>query len=242
MSRRNWTDEKLFSRLENNKSDKAYWENVRELRSRANVSIFNKCVKLIKSPKPKQRTIAINVLSQLGPTPRPFFKQSRQLFFDILRKEKNKEVLLSVLAAIGHNNDNLPSTETAILTSFKSNKDENVRKALVFALLSVENKSAIDTLIHLTADKSSDIRNWATFGIGSQIEKDNKAIREALWQRVNDKHRETKLEAIAGLAKRKDSRIKEIIKKELLKGEPGALLVDAINDLNDKELVSSLYP
>lgn len=33
MGRKNWTDEKLFFRLVNNKSDKTYWDNIRELRS-----------------------------------------------------------------------------------------------------------------------------------------------------------------------------------------------------------------
>ena len=234
MSRKNWTDEKLFFRLVNNKSDKTYWHNIRELHSRATANIFNACVKLIKSSRPKERMIGIDILAQLGLTPRPFFKESRKLFFDFLKKEKDAKALLSVLYAIGHNNEKLKTDEITLLVSFKGNADEGVREGLVSALLSVDNKLAIDTLIHLTTDKVSHIRDWATFGIGTRIERDNKVIREALWLRVDDKHEDTKFEAIVGLAKRKDKRIKEIIERELLNENHGSLLFEAIEELNDK--------
>jgi hypothetical protein len=212
MGRKNWTDEKLFFRLLDNKSDKTYFDNIRELRSRANANIFNSCVKLIESPRTKERIIGIDILAQLGLTPRPFFKESRKLFFDILKKEKDPKALLSVLYAIGHNNEKLKPDEVKLLVPFKENADEGVREGLVFALLSVDSKLAIDTLINLTTDIVSHIRDWATFGIGTQIEGDNKLIKEALWLRVDDKHQDTRFEAIVGLAKRKDQRMKEIIK------------------------------
>ena len=240
MSRKNWTDEKIFFRLLNNKSEKTYFENIRELRLRPNIYVFNSCVKLTKSSKPKERIIGIDILAQLGLTPRPFFNESRKLFFEVLVKEKNPEVLFCVLFAIGHNNEKLKSDEITILTSFKNNKDEGVREGLVFSLLSVDNKVAIDTLVYLTTDKISHIRNWATFGIGTQISRNNKIIREALWLRVNDKHEETRFEAIVGLAKRKEKRIKEIIKRELLKEDYGTLLFEAIEELNDKDFLPLL--
>ena len=138
MSRKKWTDEKLIFRLLNNKTDKTYWENIIELRSRANTNIFNTCAKLIKSSKSKERIIGIDILAQLGLAPRPFLKESKELFFDILRKEKNPKALLSVLYAIGHNNEKLKSDEIARLVSFKGNVDEGVREGLVSALLSVD--------------------------------------------------------------------------------------------------------
>jgi hypothetical protein len=240
MSRKNWTDEKLFFRLENNKSDKTYWENIQELRYRPSLEIFNASVKLIKSRIPKKRIIGINVLAQLGLPPRPFFKESRKLFFDILIKEKDPKVLLPVLYAIGHNNEKLKSDVIALLASFKDNADEGVREGLVSALLSVDNKLAIDALIHLTTDKVSTIRDWATFGIGTQIDRNNKRIREALWLRVDDKDEVTKLEAIVGLAKRKDKRIKQKIQNEILEGENSTLIFEAIQELGDKTFLPFL--
>jgi len=235
MSRKHWTDDKLFFRLVNNKSDKTYWYNIRELHSRPNTNVFKTCVKLTKSSNSKERIIAFDTLAQLGLPPRPFYKESKKIFFGVLRKEKDAKALRSILYAIGHNNKKLKPDEIALLVSFKDNADEGVRAGLVSSLLSVDNKLAIDTLIDLTTDKISNIRDWATFGIGTQIERDNKSIREALWSRVKDKHQDTKLEAIVGLAKRKDQRVKEIIKAELLNAEYGTLLFDAIEELKDKD-------
>ena len=233
MSRKNWTDEKIFFRLLNNKSDKTYWENIREIHSRPTVNVFNTCVNLINSSKPKERNIGIDILAQLGFPPRPFFKESRKLFFRVLNKEKDTRVLRSVLYAIGHNNNKLKLEEISILASYKNSADEGLREGLVSALLSINNNLAIDTLIHFTTDKISHIRDWATFGIGTQIKNNNKLIREALWLRVEDDHQDTRFEAIFGLAKRKDKRIKEVIKRELLKRDCGSLLFQAIDELND---------
>ena len=61
-----------------------------------------------------------------------------------------------------------------------------------------------------------------------------------MWKRVNDKNQETKLEAIVGLAKRKDNRVKEIIDRELKNGEYGTLLFEAIEELNDKSFIPLL--
>jgi len=68
----------------------------------------------------------------------------------------------------------------------------------------------------------------------------NAEIRKALWKRISDKNQETKLEAIVGLANRKDNQINGIIKKELKNGEYGTLLFEAINTLNNKDFLPLL--
>jgi HEAT repeat protein len=240
MSRQNWTEEKLFSRLINNKSDRTYWDNIGELRKRVNENVYSICLKLIKSKEPKKRTIAVDILAQLGFEPRLNQKQSVKLFFENLKTEKDSKVLFSTLYAIGHNNEKLTLTQVEIICKFQKSTNENIRKGVVFALLSVDKKLAIDTLINLTNDRVSHIRDWATFGIGTQIERDNKTIRQALWNKLSDKHKVTKLEAFVGLAKRKDKRIKQKIIQELLSGENDSLLFDAIEELNDKEFLPIL--
>ncbi len=240
MSRNNWTDDKLLSRLCNNKSDKSRWDNISVLRKRPSKELFFKCVELTKSKDPKIRSIGIDILAQMGVTPRPFLKQTLKLYFDLLNIESNPEVLMSLLYAIGHNNDKLNKTQIEKLCTFSDNNNNWVKEGLVSSLLGVDNLNAIETLIKLSTDKISHIRNWATFGIGTQIERDNKNIKEALWNRINDKHQETKLEAIVGLAKRKDSRVNEIIKRELLDGEYGTLLFEAIIETGDKQFLPLL--
>lgn len=240
MSRHNWTDEKLFFRLLNNKSGKTYWDNIKTLRSKGTKYVFDKSHDLTNSQNTKEKIIGIDLLAQLGLPPRPFYNETIQIYFKLLSTETEPKVLLSILYGIGHNNQNLDLPQTNQISTFKKHDDKSIRQGVVNALLGVDNEMAIDTLIFLTNDEDISIRNWATFGLGTQIQRNTENIREALWKRVNDKKQDTKLEAIVGLAKRKDIRVNEIIKQELVKGESGTLLFNAIEELNDKEFLPLL--
>ncbi len=240
MSRKNWTDEKIISRLINNKTDKSRWENIRTLRQRPSEELFLKSVELTKSDNTKIRKIGVDILAQLGLSPRPFLKETLKVYFELLEIETDPDVLMSLLYSIGHNNDELDKEQIDKICSFIDNENSWVKEGLVYALLGIDNLTAIETLIKLSSDKLSHIRNWATFGLGSQIERNNKNIREALWNRVNDKHQETKLEAIVGLAKRKDNRVNEVINREIIDGEYGTLLFEAILEIKDNEFLPLL--
>ncbi|GHU36421.1 hypothetical protein AGMMS50256_32990 [Betaproteobacteria bacterium] len=119
-----------------------------------------------------------------------------------------------------------------------------VRHALVFSLSCVDKAPAIDVLIALSSDKSDPVRDWATFSLGQQIGTDNEKIREALWKRVDDRHRDTRCEAIYGLAKRKDARAVGLIRRELLaddgNGEYSVLIFDAIEEFRSREFLPLL--
>lgn len=240
MSRKNWTDEKIISRLINNKTDKSRWENIRTLRQRPSEELFLQSVELTKSDNTKIRKIGIDILAQLGSSPRPFLKETLKIYFELLEIETDPDVLMSLLYSIGHNNEELNKEQIEKICSFIDKENGWVKEGLVSALLGIDNSTVIETLTKLSSDKLSHIRNWATFGLGTQIERNNKIIREALWNRVNDKHQETKLEAIVGLAKRKDNRVNEIIKREIIDGEYGILLFEAILEIKDKEFLPLL--
>lgn len=235
MSKEQWTTEKLFSRIQNNKSQKSYWDYISILRKRTTKEVFEKSVQLIKSKTPKEKIIGIDVLAQLGIPPRPFLKKTINLFFEVLETENNTKVLKSLLIGIGHNNEKLSTRQISKLTEFRKSKSSLIKEGLIFSLLTVNHPKAIECLIKLSSDKLNHIRDWATFGLGTQINEDNEEIRKALWNRVNDKHPETKLETILGLAKRKDERIKPIIVQELLNGEYGIILFEAIEEIGDRE-------
>lgn len=240
MSRKNWTDDKLLSRLINNKTDKSRWDNISVLRKRPSQELFAKCAELIKSNNPKIRKIGIDILAQLGLQPRPFLKETLKIYFDLIEVETDPDVLMSLLYSIGHNNDKLDNEQIEKICSFIDSENSWVKEGLVSALLGIDNLTAIETLIKLSSDELNHVRNWATFGLGTQIERNNKTIREALWERVNDKHQETKLEAIVGLAKRKDKRVNNFIRREIIGNEYGTLLFEAIIETQDKEFLPLL--
>jgi HEAT repeat protein len=59
-------------------------------------------------------------------------------------------------------------------------------------------------LIRLTNDDSSDVRDDAVFGLGSILDLDTAEIRDALRARLFDSDLDTRLEALVGLAERRD--------------------------------------
>ncbi|MDR1890297.1 MAG: hypothetical protein LBQ81_13145 [Zoogloeaceae bacterium] len=248
MKQQDWTTEKLFSRLIDNRSEKDRWEKIRILHKRPSDEVYARCVELAHSENTKERIIGIDVLAQLGAAigvkRKPYEKQALRLYFDLLDREQDTRTLYSILYAIGHNYQGLTLAQIKKLAGYQTHKHSEVRHALVFALSCVDKKAAIDVLIALSRDRSDHIRDWATFSLGQQIETDNEEIREALWQRVNDRHQDTRSEAIYGLAKRKDARAVELIRRELLvdngHGEYSALIFDAIKEFTDKDFLPLL--
>ena len=241
MSRKKWTSEKIFTRLLNNKTQKTFWENVRELRKRPNKEVYNRAFKLANSEIEKEQIIGIYVLAQLGFDPRFQQEKTVDLYFRLLEKEKSPKVISAILSSISHNNENLSEKQILKLIEYKNHKFVNVRFELALALSCLENESAIKTLIELSNDRDSDTRNWATFGIGTQLDNDSEEIRIALWNRVSDKDQITRFEAISGLTKRKDKKIKDVLKTELENiDENGSLILESIEVLNDKDFIPLL--
>lgn len=232
-----FSNEEVFTRLLNNKSKSNYWNYIRELRKRKSTDIYQKATELTNSNDDHVKVIGINILAQFG-YPRKHKKQTLKNYFNLLKSKNSINVISSILYGIGHNNEILTDNQIDIICRFKYSKSATIRYSLAFALSGVENDNAINTLIQLSNDKDSDIRDWATFGIGSQTALDNLEIRQALWERVNDTDRTTRDEAIAGLAKRKDHRIKEILKNELNKADNlSSSTLEAIEDLDDNDFI-----
>src|SRR5687768_18575105 len=90
------------------------------------------------------------------------------------------------------------------------------------------------------SDADEDVRNWATFGLGSMIDDDSPQIREALLARISDAHDETRGEALVGLALRQDPRVLEPLLRALRADTVGSLAVEATRDLGAAELLTAL--
>ena len=235
-----WPNEKLLFRLANNKSVSSRWDYISVLRSRPSEELFLKCKALTESAVSKNRIIGIAILAQLGLRKRPFLKQTLKLFFELLCTENDPKVVETLLYGIGHNSKKLSQKQIEKVCSFAVSYSHCIRQGVVSALIGIENSKAIETLIKLSADRTDSIRDWATFGIGTQTDRDNGAIRQALWNRVQDKHQDTRMEAILGLASRKDMRVWEIIRQELIKGDFGTLVFEAIIETGESEFLPLL--
>jgi HEAT repeat protein len=80
-------------------------------------------------------------------------------------------------------------------------------------------------------DPDSDVRDWATFGLGTQSDADSEVIREALFERLADTDEDTRAEAAVGLAKRKDVRVLPVVLEELGRDVYGVLYEEAASYL-----------
>jgi HEAT repeat protein len=90
-----------------------------------------------------------------------------------------------------------------------------------------EDNFAVNGLIALSKDVDFDVKNWATFGLGSQCDVDNSSLRQALIDRTTDSDPEIRGEALIGLARRKDDRVINKIERELTGEFNGAWSIEA---------------
>lgn len=227
------------------KSNKSYGNKIVELHLRGTDTIYRSALSLIQSENYDEKQVGIDILSQFGAkagtSKKPHSEEVVSLFLEQLKTETDKTLINSLLVGLGHNNSFLRIKGIEAIEHFKTHKSKLVRDGLIFALLGLKQNIAIDTLIFLTDDKHKSIRDWATFGLGTEISKDSPKIRNALWKMVKDKDQDTKLEAIVGLAHRKDEEVKEVIMKELKGGEVGTLIFEAVLEFGDEAFLPLLY-
>jgi HEAT repeat protein len=164
----------------------------------------------LKSRDPIDRAVGANILAQLGWQDRTYLEESVDLLISAL-EDTNDFVLSSVCCALGHRS--LARATTHIIKP-ASSLNAQLRNDVAFALLGHESQDAIDVMILLSRDSDRNVKNWAMFGLGSQIEVDSKEIRDALFVGVSDNDSEIRGEALVGLALRKDQKVADLLLKE----------------------------
>lgn len=191
-------------------------------------NVFDRARKLCSSSKAEQRKAGVSVLAQLGAKERPYYSETMEILLKLLDREKDSGVLASIGFAFSHNECD---KATHLLCNLKSHSSVDVRLGVVLGITKNSNDLAIETLIELSDDADEDVRNWATFGIGTQIEADSAEIREALVKRLQDDNEEIQGEAMFGLAVRKDPRAIQPITEELLSENPRVFALESAQEM-----------
>lgn len=207
------------------------------LRYRATQEVFEAASALCRSECPQEREAGAQILNQLGIPQRAFPRESLALLGRMLGTEADTAVLAAVCFALGYLE--LPET-VPLLVPFKGHPDAEVRFAVTHALAACEEPEAVAALIDLSEDSDSDVRDWATFGLGCQIDLDTPAVREALARRLEDADEDCRFEAMAGLARRKDSRAFAPVRAILADGDPSDYVLEAAAALGDPRLLPEL--
>ena len=158
----------------------------------------------------------------------------------LIKQEKSPIVLSAIGVAFGHLIDFGDHRFVQNIVSLASHKSSQVRFGAVYALMGCEHPLAIKTLINLSKDESREVRDWATFGLGSQIDTNTPNIRRALRARLSEAHDEIRGEALLGLAKRRANRVTSVIIKELQKRAPIYLFLEAAEAVRSPKVLPVL--
>jgi HEAT repeat protein len=216
------------------------WQIVAELHRRCDRPVFDAAVLLAGSDDPHARVLGLDILGQVGYlADRPFLEETLPVLQTACADEC-PAVLVAAVAALGHIRDRraLP----AVLRHAGHDHAE-VRHRVAAALPGIVGDPPADegvaALIRLTADPDPDVRDWATFGLGSQLDVDSAPVRDALAARLADGEGDTAGEALVGLARRGDPRALPAVLAGLAV-DPGNLVVEAAGYLRAAQALPAL--
>ncbi len=207
-----------------------YWSFVGILQNRMTASLLHKMRMLILQKDEGQRKVAADVLAQGRAKDKEFSEECVKFLLDAMMHEESPKVLSAICNALGHHR---AANAVGALATLQDHPDASVRLAVVHGLSCLENPVAIAALISLSADSDRDVRDWATFGLGSLTEVDSVQLREALLARMTDNDEEISGEAMVGLAVRGDVRVAEPLLKVInsiheSQLEYGSLIIEAV--------------
>lgn len=187
--------------------DEPAWDAIITLQRTGSRAVLEMCAARCASPDPRERRVAAAVLGQLGVRDRQastVFREERlQALHSLLHAEvagpADARVLAAACIALGHLHDARVIPSVAAL---HAHPDPDVRFAVALGLSGHDTDEVITTLKALSADTEAQVRDWATFGLGQQIDRDTSAVRAALTARLTDPDPDTRQEAFSGLAAR----------------------------------------
>ncbi len=219
------------------------WDCIWILQARGGRAELAAAAKLCESQDPNDRIIGVNILGQLGIPDRTFPRECGDVLLELIANESDSNVLASIGIAFGH----LKEPRGVLpLVKFKAHPNPGVRMSVVLGLTAQEDPIAIAALIELSADDDGDIRNWATFALGSQVDNDTPELRDALFDRAiletgtDDPSAEIRGEALLGLAIRQDRRVIKPLIEELESESVGVLAVEAAQAAANPRLYDAL--
>ncbi|MEU9132057.1 HEAT repeat domain-containing protein [Kitasatospora sp. NPDC048540] len=197
---------------------------------------------LIRSPDPVDREAGCALLGHAGDRHEELRAEAATALIGLARRESGSGVLAALARALGGTADR---RAVPVLVTLAGHPDAGVREQVAAAFPGVATglPDGPDTaaLITLTRDPDPQVRNWATFSLGLQLETDSPAIRAALWERTRDEDPDAREEGIHGLARRHDPRAVPLL-LELLGHPDGAhtLTFHAAAVLGAPELLPAL--
>lgn len=156
-----------------------------------------------------------------------------------LPRMSDASVRLAAIDALGKTKD---GRAVPVLLRAATLNEVGERVAIVRALtecsIDAPTAPAVAQLLRAMEDAAPAVRQWATYGIGTCLQIDTTQIREALAKRLFDEDEHARVEAIRGLARRRDLRSIEAITAALANGKCADEIVDSAQYLAGPRLWS----
>ncbi|MFR0688828.1 HEAT repeat domain-containing protein [Enterobacterales bacterium AE_CKDN230030158-1A_HGKHYDSX7] len=214
------------------------WDAIFELRFRPEEETVHRCRQLFASKNWRKRALAVNVICQLQYSDhREYARDASLELIQAGLDDPQSEVIAAAAFAAGHRECPIFLNR---LIELASDPDCELRYAATFGLGRNQDAKAIPTMLALAKDVDDDVRNWAMFGLGSMWDLDTPEIREALWIGYSDSVDEIRGEALAGLAKRRDKRVLDLLRSALEADLFGSWNVELVEMLSEPEYQTEL--
>jgi HEAT repeats len=186
-----------------------YWSKVTQLHGRTDEATYRAMADLAASADDNRAELGLDVLGQLGYSQNcPFRGPSLSVIVARLGAGESVRILV---AAIGATTNLRDARALAPVLAHAGHSSAEVRLAVAMQIAFLAGEppegSAVDALIRLMSDDETEVRDWATCGLGTQLEIDTPPVRAALVERLFDTGGDIADEALAGLAKRGDRRV-----------------------------------
>jgi HEAT repeat protein len=198
--------------------------------------------RLLSDARPRARTLGADIMGRLArvdPGARPALVAA---LLDRLTVERDPAAVASIVAALGHTSDPSPLPHVVALAG---HDDAAVRLAVAFAVATIGPeplpREARRALIRLSGDVEPEVRDWATFGLGTLSCDDGPDVRAALLARTQDSCRTARAEALFGLAVRRDPRAVPHLIRALESPAVDVLELDAAAEAADPRLLPALW-
>lgn len=231
--------EQITSAALSTKDEQEYWELVMTLHNAGTREVFETARKLCGSHNASERIFGVDILGQLGVPERTYPRESVDVLLEMLTVDESPEVLYSTAVALGNYGDDRALTPLARLCN---HANALVRQGVAIGLAGQTSEQAIQLLITLSSDPDRDVRDWATFRLGSSPLLDNidtPEIRNALTRRIDDDP-EIRSAALRGLAIRDDKKVIAPLQEDLSREEVFDDAVEAALVIADPVLCSTL--
>jgi HEAT repeat protein len=218
------------------------WELIAGLAQECPDEVLPICEGLLASADSRRRTLGADLLGRLVGIDQGVGAAAARALELALDTETDVSAISSIVAAFGHIESAAPLDSIVALAECP---DAGVRLAVAFAVATLSpqplGREVRFALIKLSGDPEPEVRDWATFGLGTLSRDDGPDVRAALLARTQDSLHATRAEALFGLAVRRDPRAVPHLIRALESPSVVGLELDAAAEAADPRLLPALW-